>query len=86
MADPGTGLRVLLDRYELRDQVGVGGMGEVWLGWDRRLQRDVAVKLLLPQLSDEPAFRTRFEVEARAAAALEHPNVVRVFDIDDDGG
>jgi hypothetical protein len=78
--------RVLLDRYELRDQVGVGGMGEVWLGWDRRLQRDVAVKLLLPQLSDEPAFRQRFEVEARAAAALEHPNVVRVFDIDDDHG
>ena len=78
--------RVLLDRYELRDQVGVGGMGEVWLGWDRRLQRDVAVKLLLPQLSDEPAFRQRFEVEARAAAALEHPNVVRVFDIDDDAG
>ncbi|HEX7132410.1 MAG TPA: protein kinase [Iamia sp.] len=86
MAEPGTMPRVLLDRYELRDQVGVGGMGEVWLGWDRRLQRDVAVKLLLPQLSDEPAFRQRFEVEARAAAALEHPNVVRVFDIDDDAG
>lgn len=86
MAEPGTMPRVLLDRYELRDQVGVGGMGEVWLGWDRRLQRDVAVKLLLPQLSDEPAFRQRFEVEARAAAALEHPNVVRVFDIDDDHG
>ncbi|HEU5152134.1 MAG TPA: serine/threonine-protein kinase [Iamia sp.] len=86
MAEPGTMPRVLLDRYELRDQVGVGGMGEVWLGWDRRLQRDVAVKLLLPQLSDEPAFRQRFEVEARAAAALEHPNVVRVFDIDDDDG
>ena len=86
MAEPGTMPRVLLDRYELRDQVGVGGMGEVWLGWDRRLQRDVAVKLLLPQLSDEPAFRQRFEVEARAAAALEHPNVVRVFDIDDDQG
>lgn len=86
MAEPGSALRVLLDRYELRDQVGVGGMGEVWLGWDRRLQRDVAVKLLLPQLSDEPAFRQRFEVEARAAAALEHPNVVRVFDIDEDDG
>jgi serine/threonine-protein kinase len=86
VAEPGTMPRVLLDRYELRDQVGVGGMGEVWLGWDRRLQRDVAVKLLLPQLSDEPAFRQRFEVEARAAAALEHPNVVRVFDIDDDAG
>lgn len=78
--------RVLLDRYELRERVGAGGMGEVWLGWDRRLRRDVAVKLLLLQLSAEPSFRRRFEVEARAAAALDHPNVVDVYDIDDDGG
>lgn len=86
VAAPGTEPRALLDRYELREQVGLGGMGEVWLGWDRRLRREVAVKLLLPQLSDEPSFRQRFEVEARAAAALEHPNVVNVFDIDEDDG
>lgn len=86
MAASGSDPRVLLERYELREQVGLGGMGEVWLGWDRRLQRDVAVKLLLAQLSDEPAFRQRFEVEARIAAALDHPNVVNVYDIDDDGG
>ncbi|NLV54968.1 MAG: protein kinase, partial [Acidimicrobiales bacterium] len=61
-------------------------MGEVWTGWDRRLQREVAVKLLLPQLSEEPAFRQRFETEARAAAALDHPNIVQVFDIDQDDG
>lgn len=86
MAAPGTVPRVLLDRYELRELAGAGGMGEVWMGWDHRLGRDVAVKLLLPQLSDEPAFRQRFEVEARAAAALAHPNVVQVFDIDEDDG
>ena len=86
MADQSVGPRVLVDRYELREQVGVGGMGEVWTGWDRRLQREVAVKLLLPQLSEEPAFRQRFETEARAAAALDHPNIVQVFDIDQDDG
>lgn len=86
MAASGSDPRVLLERYELREQVGLGGMGEVWLGWDRRLQRDVAVKLLLAQLSDESSFRQRFEVEARIAAALDHPNVVNVYDIDDDGG
>jgi len=86
VADTGVAPRVLLDRYELREQVGLGGMGEVWLGWDRRLRRDVAVKLLLPQLSEEPSFRRRFEVEARVAAAIDHPNIVRVYDIDDDRG
>lgn len=86
MAPLGAGWRVLVDRYELREQVGRGGMGEVWLGWDSRLQRDVAVKLLLAQLSAEPSFRRRFEVEASAAAALDHPNVVDVYDIDDDDG
>jgi len=86
VAHAGADPRVLLDRYELREQVGIGGMGEVWLGWDRRLQRDVAVKLLLAQLSNEPSFRQRFEVEARAAAALDHPNVVNVYDVGDDVG
>jgi serine/threonine-protein kinase len=76
--------RVLLERYELRELAGRGGMGEVWLGWDRRLQRDVAVKLLLPELSAEPSFRERFAREARSAA-LEHPNIVDVYDIDQDG-
>lgn len=86
MAADGSPPRALLGRYELRQQVGSGGMGEVWLGWDRRLQRDVAVKRLLPQISDEPTFRQRFEVEARTAATLDHPNVVSLYDIDEDEG
>ncbi|CAN5503712.1 hypothetical protein BH24ACT4_BH24ACT4_07550 [soil metagenome] len=86
MAVDGAAPRALLNRYELREQVGSGGMGEVWLGWDRRLQRDVAVKRLLPQLSAEPSYRQRFEVEARAAAILDHPNVVDLYDIDEDDG
>jgi len=70
----------LADRYELTRVVGRGGMGEVWAGRDLRLGRDVAVKLLSPHLASEPGVRGRFEVEARAAAGLNHPNVVAVYD------
>lgn len=86
MADAGDVSRVLADRYELRERVGRGGMGEVWLGHDRVLNRAVAVKMLLPELSAEPTFRRRFEVEARAAAALNHPNVVSVYDVGETDG
>ena len=68
------------DRYQLLRMVGRGGMGEVWAARDLRLGRDVAVKRLSAHLASEPGVRERFDAEARAAAGLNHPNVVGVFD------
>ncbi|MBO0680180.1 serine/threonine protein kinase [Mycolicibacterium sp. S2-37] len=71
---------ILGGRYELRGVLGRGGMAEVRDGWDRRLDRPVAIKLLHPAVGAQPEQRTRFEGEARAAAALNHPNLVAVHD------
>ncbi|MEO3759009.1 serine/threonine-protein kinase [Mycobacterium sp. B14F4] len=71
---------LLADRYELRGILGRGGMAEVHDGWDTRLQRPVAVKLLYPAFNADPDMRRRFEDEARAAAGLNHPNIVAVHD------
>jgi serine/threonine protein kinase len=71
---------VLGGRYELRGVLGRGGMAEVRDGWDTRLDRAVAIKLLYPVFSMQPDNRRRFEVEARAAAGLNHPNIVAVHD------
>jgi serine/threonine protein kinase len=67
-----------LNHYELIQTLGAGGMGEVWLATDTRLQRKVAIKLLPPALTDDPARTRRFEQEARAASALNHPNVCTI--------
>jgi serine/threonine protein kinase len=79
------GPELLGGRYELRDVLGFGGMAEVRDGWDTRLNRAVAVKLLHPGLASEPAIRERFRVEARAAAALNHSNIVAVYDYGEQG-
>lgn len=71
---------VLADRYELHDLLGCGGMAEVFDGWDVRLGRPVAVKMLHASLQAQESVRRRFEDEARAAAALCHPNIVAVYD------
>ena len=65
-------------RYELRGVLGRGGMAEVRDGWDTRLHRAVAIKLLHPGLIAHADIRMRFAAEARSAAALSHPNVVAV--------
>ncbi|HET6795365.1 MAG TPA: serine/threonine-protein kinase, partial [Acidimicrobiales bacterium] len=75
-----TAPRLLAGRYRIDRLVARGGMGEVWSGVDERLGRQVAVKLLRPELGADPQVRRRFEAEARAAAGLVHPNVVAVFD------
>ncbi|KUI22839.1 protein kinase, partial [Mycobacterium sp. IS-1496] len=64
----------------------LGGMAEVRDGWDARLDRAVAVKLLHPALRTQPEVRSRFEAEARSAAALTHPNIVAVHDYGEDDG
>jgi eukaryotic-like serine/threonine-protein kinase len=71
--------------YEIRGLIGVGGMGEVYRGYDPRLARDVAIKLL-PEAAVHDANRLeRFHQEARAVAALSHPNVVTVYDTGQEG-
>jgi serine/threonine-protein kinase len=76
--------QILSDRYELQDVLGTGGMAEVYLGRDRVLGRTVAVKTLLPQYAGDDHFIERFRREAQHAAALNHPNVVSVYDTGDD--
>ena len=73
-------------RYQLGEELGRGGMGVVRAGRDLRLQRDVAVKVLHPDMAVKPGTRERFEVEARAAASLAHPQVVAVFDSGEEAG
>ena len=73
-------------RYELRGILGRGGMAEVRDGWDIRLDRPVAVKLLHPAFSVQPDNRLRFEIEARAAASLNHPHIVAVHDSSEHAG
>ncbi|QNN54463.1 protein kinase domain-containing protein [Nocardioides mesophilus] len=67
-------------RYRLEDRIATGGMGEVWRATDTVLEREVAVKVLRPEHAHDSTFRSRFQTEARHAAALSHPHVASVFD------
>ncbi|PWT88973.1 MAG: protein kinase, partial [Acidobacteria bacterium] len=70
-----------LGPYVIVDSIGSGGMGEVYRAKDERLGRDVAIKILSQQLTDDSDALKRFERESRTLAALSHPNVVAVFDV-----
>src|SRR6202163_3969502 len=70
-----------LGPYEILAPIGAGGMGEVYRARDPRLGRDVAVKVLPASVSGNPDRLRRFEQEARAAGALNHPNVLAVHDV-----
>jgi len=72
--------------YEIVAPLGAGGMGEVYRARDTRLGREVALKVLPAEVSADPARRARFEQEARAAAALNHPNIVGTHDVGDQDG
>jgi serine/threonine protein kinase/Tol biopolymer transport system component len=70
-----------LGRYEIRSKIGAGGMGEVYRARDEKLNRDVAIKVLPAALSQDGDRLRRFEQEAQAAGALNHPNILAVYDI-----
>src|SRR5271168_4749155 len=70
-----------LGPYEILSLLGAGGMGEVYRARDTRLQRDVALKILPSSLATDQDRLRRFEQEARAVAALNHPNILTVFDV-----
>jgi hypothetical protein len=70
-----------LGHYQVHEQIGAGGMGEVYRATDDRLGRDVALKFLKASLANDQDRLRRFEQEARAAAALNHPNIVAIYDI-----
>jgi eukaryotic-like serine/threonine-protein kinase len=72
-------------RYRLERVLGTGGMASVWLATDARLDRDVAIKVLSDVLALDPDYVRRFEREARVAASLSHPHLVRVYDFSVDG-
>ncbi len=79
-----TGTRI--GHYEIVRLLGAGGMGEVYQGHDPRLGRDVAIKILPGEFASSATRLHRFEREARAAAALSHPNILAVYDVGTDGG
>ncbi|MST63559.1 Stk1 family PASTA domain-containing Ser/Thr kinase [Schaalia hyovaginalis] len=72
--------RRLAGRYEIRSLIGRGGMAEVHLGFDTRLSRIVAIKMLRSDLARDSVFQARFRREAQSAASLNHPNIVAVYD------
>ena len=75
-----------LGPYEIQSAIGAGGMGEVYRARDTRLNRDVAIKILPASFSADPDRLQRFAQESRAAAALNHPNILSIFDIGEDRG
>ena len=75
-----------LSHYRIHGTLGAGGMGEVYRATDTRLGRDVALKVLPPEMANDPDRLARFQREARAVAALNHPNVVTLYSVEEDDG
>src|SRR5258708_31155780 len=79
-------MRGTLGQYKILDRIGAGGMGEVYRARDTRLGRTVAIKVLATGVADDLARRERFLLEARATAALSHPNISALYEIGEDQG
>jgi Tol biopolymer transport system component len=75
-----------ISHYRIIEKIGAGGMGEVYRARDVRLEREVAIKVLPPHLTEDAAALARFEREAKAIAALSHPNILGIFDFGSEGG
>jgi eukaryotic-like serine/threonine-protein kinase len=73
-----------IGRYQILERIGRGAMGVVYRAHDAAMGRDVALKVLMTDLEDDPDIRTRFHREAEAAARLSHPNIITIFDVGED--
>ncbi|MGE0132490.1 MAG: serine/threonine-protein kinase [Blastocatellales bacterium] len=74
-----------IGRYQIRQRLGAGGMGEVWRAWDEQLKRDVAIKILPMEFSADPDRVRRFEQEALTVSALNHPNIITIHEVGQTG-
>ncbi len=77
--------QVLAERYEIKEQIGAGGMGAVYQAYDRTKGQDIAIKVMLPSLVNNERAKSRFMDEARVSTQLSHPNIVNVYDVQQDG-
>ena len=82
----GFGVGSRLAGYRLDEQIGRGGMAVVYRAYDVRLERPVAIKVLSPELARDEAFRQRFIRESRTAAAVDHPNIIPIFEAGEANG
>lgn len=77
--------QTLAGRYQLHEQIGAGGMGAVFSAFDQNRDKDIAIKVLLPQMLSSPKARERFLREARLSSEMSHPNIATVFDVQQEG-
>lgn len=77
---------IIGDRYEILEKIGTGGMSDVYKAKDHKLNRQVAVKVLKQEFSENANFVSKFRIEAQAAAGLMHPNIVNVYDVGEENG